>query len=220
MKKLLIILVILFSGNILLAQDVKFGIKTGLNFPSLQSTTAFSPGGDYKISAKFLLGAYSEIKWGKYTLQPGLFFSVKGNKAAQDSNSISFGYPVPLTVERNVNLSYLEIPVNLLYTHAVRVGTLYAGGGPYAAFGISGRMRSINKRNTYLKKAEVTKVEFGKGEDQIKSTDFGANVLAGLKLKNGIDVGASLGLGLSNISNNPSFKSHNRVAGIHVGYLF
>ena len=220
MKKLLFLIAILVSGNGLLAQDVKFGIKTGLNFPSLQSKTAFSPAGDYKISAKFLLGVYSEIKMGKYTLQPGVMFSVKGNKAVQDSNTISYGSKVPYTIERNVNLSYLEVPVNLLYKQPVKIGTIYAGGGPYAALALSGRMRSINKRSTYMKRSSVEDVEFGSDPDQIKRTDFGANFLIGLKTKNGFDIGANYGLGLANISNNSSFKSSNRLIGLQIGYLF
>lgn len=219
MKKLLILITILVSGNSLLAQNVKFGIKTGLNFPSLQSTSPFSPEGDYKISAKFLLGTYSEIKLGKYTLQPGITFSVKGNKAVQENNTISFGYPVPYTTERNVNLSYIEIPINLLYNHPVKIGTLYAGAGPYAAFAVGGRIRSIDRRSTYLKDASVQKVEFGDKPGELKNADYGANALAGLKLKSGIDIGANFGLGLLNLNNTDS-KARNCVATFTVAYLF
>ena len=221
MKKLLIIIAVLLSANSIYAQQkARLGFKTGLNFPSLQPRTPYSPGADYKISAKFHAGLFAEFKAGKYTVQPGLIFSVKGNKAVQDSNTISFGKPVPLTVERNVNIYYLEVPVNVLYQRPVKLGTFYAGGGPYAAYGIGGRIRSINKRNTYMKKGSVQQVEFGDASNELKAFDYGLNATTGLRLKNSMDLGATLGFGLANISNNSAYKSFNRLVNVHIGYWF
>jgi len=221
MKKLLILIAIMVVNNNLMAQKAQFGVKTGLNFPSLQPRTGFSPGSQYEISAKFLLGIFADIKVGKATtLQPGLNFSVKGNKSVGQHNSISYGSPVPYTTDRNINLSYLEIPVNLLYNKEIKMGTLYAGGGPYAAYAIGGRMRSIDKRNIYMKRANVESIDFGNQANQLKAGDFGLNLVAGFRLKNGMDFGANFGYGFVNISNDAGFKSQNRNVGVSIGYLF
>lgn len=204
-----------------MAQKAQFGVKMGVNLPSLQPRTGFSPGSEYKISAKFLLGIFSNIKIDENTtLQPGLLFSVKGNKSVEQKNSISFGYPVPYTTERNINIYYLEVPINLLYNKEVKFGTAYIGGGPYAAYAISSRMRSIDKRNTYIKRGSAESIELGDQPKQLKRGDYGLNALAGLKLKNGMDFGINYGFGLANISNDAGFKSHNRVVGLTLGYIF
>ncbi|MBB2145134.1 outer membrane beta-barrel protein [Pedobacter sp. LMG 31464] len=221
MKKLLILITIIIASNSLMAQKTKFGVKAGLNFPSLQPRTSFSPGSEYKISAKLLLGVFTTTPVGKATtLQTGLNFSVKGNKSVEQHNSISFGYPVPYTTDRNINLAYLEIPVNLLYNKDVKIGTVHVGGGLYGAYAIGGRIRSIDKRNIYIKRGSAESIEFGDQPTELKSGDYGLNALAGFRLKNGIGIDLNYGFGLANISNNDAFKSHNRVAGFALNYLF
>lgn len=221
MKKLLFLLVILMVSHGLWAQETQFGVKMGINFPSLQPRTGFSPGSEYKISAKFLLGGFANIKIGKATtLQPGLSFSVKGNKSVEQHNSISYGSPVPFTTERNLNIYYLELPVNVLYNKELSLGTAYVGGGAYVAYAISGRIRSIDKRNIYVKRGSAERVEFGDQPEQLDKSDYGLNAVAGFRLKNKIDFSLNYGFGLANISNNPAFKSHNRNVGISLGYIF
>lgn len=220
MKKLLILITVLLAGNGLMAQKAQFGIKTGINFPSLQPRTSFSPNSEYEISAKFLLGMYTNIKVGNATLQPGLNFSVKGNKSVEQNNLISFGNPVPYTTERNMNISYLELPINLLFDKSVKMGTFYYGGGPYAAYALGGRIRSIDKRNIYVKDSSKEDLEFGDQAGQLKTGDFGLNLTTGFRIKNGMDFGANFGFGLANISNDAAFKSQNRQLSFSVGYLF
>lgn len=221
MKKLLFLITILIASNGLMAQKAQFGVKMGVNLPSLQPETGFSPISEYFVSAKFLLGVVTNINVGKSTvLQPGLLFSTKGNKSVEQHNSISYGYPVPYTTDRNINISYLEVPINLIYNKEVKSGTVYVGGGPYAAYAIGGRIRSINKRDIYMKRATVQSIEFGDQPGQLKAFDYGVNVVAGFKLKNGMDFGANYGIGVPDISNDPGFKSHNMLFGFSIGYFF
>ncbi|MES2653342.1 MAG: outer membrane beta-barrel protein [Bacteroidota bacterium] len=221
MKKFLIIITLLTVSTGLMAQKAQLGVKMGVNLPSLQPRTGFSPGSEYKTSAKFLLGLTVDFKVGESTtLQSGLLFSTKGNKSVEQQNSISYGYPVPYTTERNLNISYLEVPINLIYKKEVKMGTAYLGGGPYAAYAISGRIRSIDKRDIYMKRASVKSVEFGDQSGQLKTSDYGLNGVAGFRLKNGMDFGANYGFGLANISNDAGFKSQNRQVGFSLGYHF
>ena len=100
------------------------------------------------------------------------------------------------------------------------MGTFYAGGGPYAAYAIAGRIRSINKRNIYMKRSSVENIEFGDQPTQLKTFDYGLNATAGFRLKNKMDFGASYGFGLANVSNNAAFKSQNRQLSFSLGYTF
>lgn len=221
MKKLLFLLVVFMVSHGARAQETQFGVKMGINFPSLQPRTSFSPGSEYKISAKFLVGGFANIKIGTATtLQPGLLFSVKGNKSVEQHNTISFGSPVPYTTERNLNIYYLELPVNVLYNKEVSLGTAYAGGGAYAAYSIGGRIRSVNKRNTYMKRGSAENVDFGDQPNQLKKADYGLNAVAGFRLKNKMDFSLNYGFGLANISNDPAFKSQNRNLNASIGYIF
>ena len=221
MKKLVFLIIIIGACNGLMAQKTQFGLKMGINTPSLQPTTGFSPGSEDKISIKFLLGVVANIELGESTtLQSGLSFSVKGNKSVEQKNTLSFGYPVAYTTEKNVNIHYLELPINLLYNKEVSLGTVYFGGGPYAAYAIGGRVRTIDKRNTYYKRGSAEAIEFGNQPTQLKAGDYGINALAGFRLKNGMDFGASYGFGLANISNDAAYKSQNRVINLSLGYFF
>ncbi|WP_017258929.1 porin family protein [Pedobacter arcticus] len=202
MKKLCILLLSVMVSGASFAQGgdsgskVKFGIKAGVNFASMtfsssgisvspESVTSFHVGGlvDYSFSEKL-------------SLQPGLMLSGKGFEIEGGGMDIS------------TNLMYLEVPVNVVY----KVGGLYFGAGPYAAFGLSGKIKAEGE--------DDEDVKFGNGDDELKGTDFGLNFLAGYQLTNGLNFGAGYGLGLSNLSNDGDAKTKNKVFSISVGFSF
>lgn len=201
------------------AQSVKFGLQTGVGFPSLQSKAPLGKGGDYKIRAKYQIGAYAEIEFKKFTLQPALMILQKGNLASTTAYSIWNTKPLPYEIEQNLNLVYLEMPVNALYNIPVKIGSIYIGAGPYVAVALSGNIRNKSKKDIYVKRVEKEEITFGNGDNELKSTDFGANLLGGLQLKSGINFGLNFGLGLTNVNNTP-VKSYNRVASFRIGYRF
>ena len=69
-------------------------------------------------------------------------------------------------------------------------------------------------------------LDFGnKTDDDLSSTDFGANFGLSYRLKNGLLFGGNYGLGLSNLipkdnQSNNNNKATNRVLGFTVGYSF
>ena len=220
MKKIYLLVALVFAGQLLFAQSVKFGIQVGMGFPSLQSDAVLGRGGEYSNRGKYQIGTYLDVKFKDFILQPGLKIVQKGNVATSAANSIWNGQLLPYKIEHDVSLVYLEIPVNGLYEIPAKIGTFYVGAGPYAGFALSGKLKDKTKKNIYVKDVSKEDVEFGNEANQVKSTDFGANVLGGLKLENGINIGLNAGFGLVNISNDPNVKSRNRVFGISVGYLF
>src|SRR5690606_18165936 len=99
---------------------------------------------------------------------------------------------------------------------------LQLGAGPYVGFGLSGK----NKLNRIGDDGDVSsntlsKFKFGKDEYQ-KGVDFGANIMAGVKLGGGFLINANYGLGLTNIAGDkfPSNDVKNRVLSFGIGFEF
>jgi hypothetical protein len=188
-----------------------FGVRAGVNFFNINTKDAGVSGIDGKIKPGFNIGANAEIPVGiDFYVQPGLLFSTKGAKSKSDDGKL--------------NLSYLEIPVNFLYTPELGKGRILLGFGPYAAFAVGG---------TYKVNGASTDIQF---ENSIPSTtvsgyykkgfDAGGNLLFGYRWANRFSVQLDAQLGLVNIhtkregtpADNASEK--NTGFGVSFGYRF
>ena len=92
--------------------------------------------------------------------------------------------------------------------------------GPYAAIGLSGKIKqeeSINGATT----SEEIDIEWGSDieSSNFKRMDFGLIMGAGVEL-NSIQIGLNYSLGLANILPQNNVKFRNRVLGISFGYKF
>ncbi|MES2279000.1 MAG: porin family protein [Bacteroidota bacterium] len=219
MKKIFLVITILFTAHCLFAQNVKFGIQGGMNMASIGPNAPQNGGAKSQAYATFQFGGVLDIAFKDFTLQPGILLTGKGNHSTTTENFVSNGAPVPYTMTHLTNVSYIEVPVNFLYTHAVKPGKFYAGAGPYIAHAVWGSFSQKSDLNTYYKNVKMTDITFGSGTDQFNATDFGANVLAGLELNNGLTLGLNYGLGFSNITNDGT-SAKNRVFSVVVGYKF
>jgi hypothetical protein len=189
MKKTLLILG-LIAGSISFSfaqSTIKFGVKGGVNF----STLTVSGGGlslNSSNTTGFHVGGLVDIGLGEtLSLQPGVLYSTKGGGGS--------------------TLSYLEVPVNLVYSTGSGDGKFFFGAGPYFAYGVSASGGS----------------KFGSGANDIGNPDFGANVLAGYRFGSGLAFNVNYGLGLANLNNDKSsgdYTVKNNVFGISVGYFF
>lgn len=209
MKKLgLLFSGVLFSfGVFAQSQEMGFGIKAGVNLPNYRYTNSSgSNAWDSDATTNFHVTAYLDAPISNYfAVQPGLSLQGKGAKLMESD----FGNT---TVTQNT--MWLEIPVN--FTAKIPtgdVGSFIIGAGPYVGIGLTGK----NKYASDLGEAER---EFDFGADgSLKRTDFGANILAGYQMNQGISVTANYGLGLTDISPNwTSNKIFNRVWAISLGF--
>ncbi len=197
------------------AGGTTFGIRAGVNFQNLNGKDATGDKLENKLVPRFHAGVNAEIPIAPdFYVQPGLLFSTKGAKIEDG-----------LTNDDKVNLSYIELPVNLLYKPVLGSGRLLLGFGPYVAYGLGGKYK------TSLGDADVKfKGEVDAGDDPdnfyMKPFDAGANFLVGYELSNRISAQLNAQLGLLNLS--PDYKAlpdtDARVAntgfGISVGYRF
>ncbi len=203
MKKLgLLFSGLLFSfGAFAQSQEMGFGIKAGVNFPNYQYENTES-----KSTTNFHVTAYLDAPISDYfAIQPGLSLQGKGAKLAE-SNIADFTW--------TQNTMWLEIPVNFVAKiPTMDVGSFIIGAGPYVGIGLSGK-------NKYESNFGGTEREFEFGKNgSLRRTDFGANILAGYQMNQGISITANYGLGLTDLSpEGASGKINNRVWGISLGF--
>jgi hypothetical protein len=207
--------------------QVRIGIKGGVNFANI----TFSDNGETSsnnVLPSFNAGAYLDLPLGEgIALQPGLMLEGKGEKINYSSSAVNTDYTI------KVNPIYLEVPVN--FVGKVPVGKeahLLLGLGPYAAFGIAGRVKGdgtilgvSTSGSSDIKWDDDTPFNSGdknQGYDKLKRFDYGANFMAGFELGN-VTLTANYGLGLAKVpsgsNNSDDDKYKNRVFGISLGFL-
>jgi hypothetical protein len=210
MKKFILTIALAIATTITFAQGINFGLKGGANFSILSydpHSNSFQPG--------FNAGAIVDINLNKnLSLQPGIFYTTKGEKINNDEVLIDGSFEG--TVTTHIKLNYIQMPVNLLYhINAGRATSIYLGGGPYFAYGVGGSVTD----------GQVTDPVHFSGAPDIftpltyKNPDIGIGLLAGVQLAKRFLVDAGYDYGLTNISNGGADFA-NRVIHVSVGYLF
>jgi len=226
----LLLVMLSVSGSIMAQDDGKaaFGILGGVN---LQNLTGKDEGGDPIEDKGLLPGFHAGVNVilpvaPDFYIQPGLLFSTKGAK---------FTYEAPTKADDNEWVMkyrpyYVELPVNFLYRPVLGNGHMLLGFGPYAAYGIGGKVTS-----EYGGESEEAKIKFKSpvAEDDyeedvifLRPFDAGANIFFGYELNMGLFLHLNAQLGLLKV--NPEYEGSsdddgfikNTGFGLSVGYRF
>ena len=223
MKKHLLLLTAALSCGLFSYAQVSFGVKAGFSLAGMTSKNVITDNTPYEANTKtlpaFHAGIIADISLAKnFSLQPGLFYSAKGAKLHQ----ITTG-PADETekVVSTARLNYLELPVNFLYKRALGPGKIFAGFGPYLAYGVGGKIKTEYEHYA-SRESEVkfeNKEDYAAGITYVKPFDAGANFIAGYELKMGLLFSVNYSLGLTNTSPYESETQKNHYLGISVGYL-
>jgi hypothetical protein len=223
MKKLLLSLLLAGASLVTFAQLPTFGIKGGVNFATLHaSVEGFNLSANSNTLTSFNAGVFVDFKFGNVSLQPALNLSGKGGKFNGASFSDNSDENVDVEVEQGtgkINLLYLQLPVNIVYHVPVVLGDIYFGAGPYVAKGLSGKVKITDPETG---QSESEDIKFGGNDDNsFKAMEYGANAIAGIKLKTGLLFNINYDLGLSNITpTSEGGKLKTRVFGVSIGYAF
>jgi len=223
--KMLMVVVVFLMTTQSYAQ-IKFGIRAGLNLADMKINGA--NGVTEKMNPSFLVGGMVEYSLSEnLSLESGLLLSGKGKKF--EYNETYQG----ITVAAKVKISplYLEVPVNAVFKVDLGSAKLQVFAGPYLGYGITGKVKTdytasglpsgITLSSLGLT-SESANIKFGsKDNSDLKATDFGVNVGAGVEMNN-ILFRLQYGLGLSNLdpAGSSSNEMKNKVIGISVGYIF
>jgi hypothetical protein len=226
MKKFSLLCTAALVGGLYAQAQVTFGLKAGFSAANMSSKYEGDSGiasrkADTKTIPAFHGGVIVDIALDdQLSLQPGLFFSQKGAKL---KSTIDLGSPSAIGVTSTTRLNYLELPVNLLYKHQIGSGKLFAGFGPYIAYGISGKFKVKTDNNLVDEDVKVkfkNSSEISAKEVYVKPFDAGANFTAGYELKMGLLFSVNYSLGLTNTSPYNKENEKNHYFGVSVGYLF
>lgn len=203
MKKIILTAIVVMTFGFANAQEVKYGVKGGLNLSSLSGDTE---GMDLKSKFGFHAGAFVEIKFSeKFALQPELLYSTQGTRF--DDIEVD-GYEAKTCF----NLDYINVPVMFKYFATEK---FFVEAGPQIGFLTSAKARIKVDDLNVDNKQDI--------KENFESIDFGLNFGAGYEFTENIFASARYNLGLANIAKTEAgddSKVHNGVFSVSVGYKF
>lgn len=196
---------------------ISFAILGGVNFQSMNDKNAAN-NMDYQMITGYHIGVNAQIPIvPEFFFQPGLQLTTKGAKSTYGS------------ISTTVHLTYIELPLNLVYKGLLGTGYVMVGFGPYFSYGIGGKVLTKGESISSESKIEFTNtVEI---TDPItvpyyKPIDIGGNIFAGYEMAMGIFAQLNTQLGMVNIipedhriGGNTSTIKHIGF-GLSVGYRF
>lgn len=221
MRKLLLTIVIIIVAYSVKAQQISWGIRTGLNIQRVRATDNFHEGGfssNCQNRFGFHLGVIADLKLSEsFYIQPGLYFTTKGAKAKYEPSWYARAGKTEVKEKKvAMNMNYLQIPVLASYRYNLGRNTkLYINAGPYFALGVGGKIEFRNRETDV----------FGDGEEQLGLRRFDTGLTFGTGFSfDQIYVGLNYDLGLFNIADKDVWEDYlkvrNRSLNISVGLNF
>lgn len=231
MKKLKVVAVlILLCGLNVQAQDPNpgvmgspsFGIYGGVNFQNINGKDAGGKDLKNSLVTKYHFGINYEIPLAPdFYFSPGLQLTAKGTKGPVTYTDIVS----TRTINRELSLTYLEVPLNLIFKPLVGNGHFVLGFGPYLGYALAGNAKFDGDAAP-----DEADLEFGKTANTndannliyFKKMDIGANAFFGYEFMNGLNFIFNAQLGLVNINSdtNTELANKNTGFGISAGYRF
>lgn len=191
------------SNSLMDPHGVQFGGIAGLNWSGAAATNTTGKVSGTPLTG-FTLGLFADIPLKKQlSFRPELLYSYEGYQ------------PVVSGEKVNIHVAYLNMPLDLVYRTNLLGKRFFIGGGPYLAYAFNG---------TYTMKGTNTDMQFGSNLTEganLRNTDFGAHLMAGILLDRNFILGVSANLGLSNIAPaGTTTDIHTRSFGLSIGYVF
>ncbi|MFB2119962.1 porin family protein [Parapedobacter sp. 2B3] len=213
MKKLVFAIVAVGVSAGAFAQETSFGVKAGVNLGKYSNVSDAAK--DYqKMNPSFYLTGYADLPVApQFSIQPGLSLQGKGSKFSYDGDGMDGSI--------TTNVMDLEIPVNAVYYIPTgSSGSVFLGAGPYAAYSLSGKVKTKGNLGDVVSGEGNYDLDFGGDDRDQNAFDFGVNFMAGYRLSGGFTINAGYGLGLANLSpsDNSDNKFSNRVLSFGVGF--
>jgi hypothetical protein len=198
-----LLIMLLLTGSLAMAQGTSkmpFGILAGVNFQNLNGKDASGN----KLENEMLLGYHAGVNIQipivpQFFFQPGLLYSSKGAKNTYTVTGTEF--------TNKTKLSYIELPLNLVYKALLGKGFFMLGFGPYVGYAFGGKVVTSGGSSDVEQKIEFTNVVETTDDPTkpyCKAFDVGGNIFAGYEMANGIFFQFNTQLGMVNIK--PEYK--------------
>ena len=178
-----LIMILLLSAPLAIAQStdkakISFAILGGINFQNMNG----KDNNGNKLENDMIVGYHAGVNVQipvapEFFFQPGLLFTTKVAKNSYGSLTGTY------------KLSYIELPLNLVYKGALGNGFVMVGFGPYVGYGIGGKA-SIESGSATIENDIVFKNIVETGDPLLvayfKALDAGGNIFAGYEMAGGL----------------------------------
>lgn len=214
------------------AQHIKLGPEAGLNLFSMSSRFDGDHESNRLIPGLKLGGVIDFGITRHFSIQPGLYFSMKGFSQKTSDRTTVGNTTTTVTDKYRMGLGYIEMPVNFLYKSRMHhSGQFFAGGGPYLAALVGGKIKTDHTRTisndngsnvTHSSDSYSVNIGDNAQSDDVRGADAGINMNAGYEFRNGLFLRGNLGVGLANImpEGDSDYSMHNVGMSFTVGYFF
>lgn len=193
MKRCIQTILFIFSATLIAKgqESIQFAVLSGVSLQNITGTDFEGDKLDNDLAIGVHIGLNAQIPIApEFYFQPGLLYATKG--AIDKSNSGEVRYTI----------SYLEVPLNVVYKAPFNSGYFMLGFGPYLAFAIGGKVTSefeglkVTNDIQFQNKVEVS--------DTLESfylirLDAGASIFVGYEFSNQLFVTFNTQIGLLNL---------------------
>lgn len=228
-KKLIPLLALVLSiiAPPVLQAQVRLGVIGGLHTANVQESNKLSGPDTLKRfqsgRSGFQLGFILELPLGHkgFFFQPAIMYSSKGRKYTRNNDSAASLLNDTIYTRQNLNLNYIDIPLNLTYKFYLsknRKNAFFLSAGPQISFIYNGKTTNETLKHTDTKYTnESNPVTVGKETGAYKTVDLGINGRAGFELGS-VLLSAYFSKGLTNFYNAPYDATfHHSVVGASLG---
>ncbi len=226
-------LIVLFTAPDICAQKrsqdnskIGLGLYGGINLQNLNGSDFWGE----KLENDLILGFHGGLNYNlpvapDFYFQPGVIFNMKGAK----KDVMNVPQKADNSIVTTIKLSYIEVPLSLLYRPQLGDGHILLGFGPYVAYGIAGNVKTSANGQT-----EETEVKFKNtvtSEDPsdvifFRALDAGANIFFGYEFYFGLFCQMEAQLGLLKVNPEYELLANDKTSykntgfGLSVGYRF
>ncbi|MFV0305807.1 MAG: porin family protein [Moheibacter sp.] len=205
MKKMFLVVAVLFTGITATNAQTKFGIKTGVQIANLTGDDA----DDVSSKLGFNVGGYANIRLSEaFAFQPEVLFSLQGSKLDETYTDGTYTE----VIDQKVNLNYINVPLMMKW---YAYDGLNFEFGPQIGFNVTAKSKGDY---SYSDGTESYSDSLDYDIEDTETIDFGLNIGAGYELNNGLNFGLRYGLGLTDVVKDSDVK--NSVFSFGVGYTF
>lgn len=210
-KNFFITIIAILTVNIVSAQLTRLGFTVGPTY----STMFEKVGGekhmhDYRTAITF--GTLLDVPMQSHgSFQPGLNYVMKNS----EDNFVDINNK---NVLQKVSITYVEVPINVVFRIPAKSNNFLLGAGVAAAMAVKGKITEevdhTLTRDEGLNFGDDTKDDYGK-------YDFGINAIVGYEFHNGWFIQANYNHGINRlfVGGNPDDKLYNRYFALRFGYL-
>lgn len=217
-----LVIVLGFTASAQTKSKVKFGLRGGFDYTNINGKDQYGRELNFDMVPRFNAGVVVDIPLGnQFSVQPGLLYSTKGGKTNREY--------LGLNTAADINIAYLELPLNFVYKPTLGTGNLLLGFGPYLGYGIGGKVdydQNGVKTSDDIEFTDQYTTDNLSNMRYYKPFDVGGNLLFGYEFAGGFSAQLNAQLGMVDIRSENTLQPNSKAIfkntgfGLSLGYMF